>query len=433
MEKKMLGERIKDKRKSMRLTQQDLSGPTVSRALISLIERNQTKPSLKTLESIADKLGTTVSDLLQEEMEAGQSVGRPDYNYQKVVMMAKALVRSGNLDQAEDVVEKGLQQEESTEGKGVYKKLLGEIYLSKKDYSNALANFEAALFYYSPAEIHEHIEVHYSLAECHRKLNKHHSGIEHALRAITLLRSIHQDPDMVLELKILYTLSYSYCQIKQYASAIKYIEEALRLSERTDIFYKHNQYLVLRGLAFMYLENYAEGIKSTQIALSNFRKTTNFSEIAGCLINLGILYRKNEEYSRSLEHLEKSLVLSREHGLKTYYCNAMYEMCITLHAKGSLPGALQTGKDALMMEDFPVELRGKLLFALGLIQIDLEEYEEALKCLEEAEGSFRDRQDYMNLSRCKFKKSDIYSRLKQYEESQKLLNEGYHELEHLVI
>lgn len=61
-----LGERIKELRKEQGLTLVNLAGSKITKGMLSLIENNKSKPSMDTLEYLAEKLGVTVSYLTQE-------------------------------------------------------------------------------------------------------------------------------------------------------------------------------------------------------------------------------------------------------------------------------------------------------------------------------------------------------------------------------
>ena len=62
-----LGEKIKARRKQLKLTLKQLAGDEISYSLISQIENNKANPSMDTLNIIAAKLQLPVSDLLSEK------------------------------------------------------------------------------------------------------------------------------------------------------------------------------------------------------------------------------------------------------------------------------------------------------------------------------------------------------------------------------
>ena len=135
----VLGRRIRDARRTAGLTQSDLSGPGLSVAYLSRIEGGHRRPSLLVLALIADKLGTTVTDLVtaassdphselrldlaraEHEVESGQLhhackhavelatsarvAGYSDLADRAQVVHAQALVKMGLFDDARLLLE----------------------------------------------------------------------------------------------------------------------------------------------------------------------------------------------------------------------------------------------------------------------------------------------------------------------------------------
>jgi transcriptional regulator with XRE-family HTH domain len=56
---RLIGDRIRERRRALGLSQRDLSQPGISYAYISRIESGQRRPSLKALRKLASKLETT--------------------------------------------------------------------------------------------------------------------------------------------------------------------------------------------------------------------------------------------------------------------------------------------------------------------------------------------------------------------------------------
>ncbi len=75
-----IGEKIKFLRQQNMLTQEELADRCeLSKAFISMVERDQTSPSIATLMDILEALGTTVSDFFSEEEEEKVVFGDSDY------------------------------------------------------------------------------------------------------------------------------------------------------------------------------------------------------------------------------------------------------------------------------------------------------------------------------------------------------------------
>ncbi len=75
-----IGEKIKFLRQQNMLTQEELADRCeLSKAFISMVERDQTSPSIATLMDILETLGTTVSEFFSEEEETKVVFGSNDY------------------------------------------------------------------------------------------------------------------------------------------------------------------------------------------------------------------------------------------------------------------------------------------------------------------------------------------------------------------
>ena len=62
-----LGEKIKARRKELRLTLKELAGSDFSYSLLSQIENNKANPSMETLHKLASKLDIPISALLNNQ------------------------------------------------------------------------------------------------------------------------------------------------------------------------------------------------------------------------------------------------------------------------------------------------------------------------------------------------------------------------------
>ena len=63
-----IGKKIKERRKALGMTQQQLAGETVTRNMLSLIESGKTLPSLGVLMEISKKLAVLPEYLLSESL-----------------------------------------------------------------------------------------------------------------------------------------------------------------------------------------------------------------------------------------------------------------------------------------------------------------------------------------------------------------------------
>ena len=93
-----LGEKLRQARLEAGLSQRQLCGEEITRNMLSLIENGSAKPSMKTLQYLAGRLGKTVSYFLEET-----AVISPN---QEVMDSARALYDSGSFAEAWKVLEK---------------------------------------------------------------------------------------------------------------------------------------------------------------------------------------------------------------------------------------------------------------------------------------------------------------------------------------
>ena len=91
-----LGEKIKEARVEKGLSQRELCGEEITRNMLSLIENGAAKPSMKTLQYLAGKLGKSVRFFLEEQEELSPN--------QKVMETARKRYREGDFVSAARVL-----------------------------------------------------------------------------------------------------------------------------------------------------------------------------------------------------------------------------------------------------------------------------------------------------------------------------------------
>jgi len=91
-----LGEKLRQARMEAGLSQRQLCGEEITRNMLSLIENGSAKPSMKTLQYLASRLGKTVSYFLEET-----AVLSPN---QDVIVSARQLFDAGNYPEAQRIL-----------------------------------------------------------------------------------------------------------------------------------------------------------------------------------------------------------------------------------------------------------------------------------------------------------------------------------------
>lgn len=92
-----LGKKIRDARLEAGLSQRQLCGEEITRNMLSLIENGSAKPSMKTLQYLAGRLGKNVSYFLEETAVLSPNL--------EIMRATRQLYDSGNFAEADQVLE----------------------------------------------------------------------------------------------------------------------------------------------------------------------------------------------------------------------------------------------------------------------------------------------------------------------------------------
>lgn len=409
-----LGERIKERRKIIGLTQSDLAGSNLSSGMVSLIERNLTNPSLKTIEQLSEKLGVSVNYLLNNEETDINTIE----NKQIALNMLKGLIKAQKIEEAERILQEINNQEElDSTLTGTFYKLKGELELEKKEYMLAIESFEQALLYVNPYELNKYVDVYYHLANCYVKNENFRKSIELSLQGILLLNTIHTDTNILLKLKLLYIQSFSYCRIKEFKKGLQVIEEAKQIMSETNCYYNEGMFCMLSGLAFLYLKEFDKGIEQTERSIGILNKDTQFFQIVGCSTNLGILYREIGNYERSIKLLKESLQLSKEQNLDWSIWNNNLELAITFYQNDDIEKAQKICEENIIQIKDSNSLKIKMTLLLSKIKLDQDKNGEALLYVNEAKKESLTISDNTLVAKSHIIKAEILKKQELYEEA----------------
>ena len=92
-----LGEKLRQARMEAGLSQKQLCGAEITRNMLSLIENGSAKPSMKTLQYLAGRLGKSVSYFLEETAVVSPNLG--------IMATARELFDAGNFSETEKVLD----------------------------------------------------------------------------------------------------------------------------------------------------------------------------------------------------------------------------------------------------------------------------------------------------------------------------------------
>ncbi|WLD94282.1 tetratricopeptide repeat protein [Alkalihalobacillus sp. AL-G] len=384
-----VGKRIKVLRKDLGLTQGDLAGDQLSRAMLSLIERDLTTPSLRTIEYLSSKLGVSVGDLLGEKKHiSGKTV-----TYEEI---KNGLNICTTLFKVEKYVEAKTRLKDLIKirtvpfpEKWLAHRLLGQIYEKLNQDEKALYHFNEALSYLPSTETKEIIEVYYYITLANRKLKDYKRGIESALNASALINSRYVDIECLLQFKILYNLALCYCRVKEFQKGLDVIHKAIEIMEANQVSYSNGHFYMLKGLAELYMKKYAEGILSSMVALDYLKLEEEPRKYIGSQINMGILKRKHGSVEESFYYLNDSLEKANKYHFRDLATNSYYELALTSLYTDDLDQAEQYANNGLRLAASNSHVFAQCHYVLGKVNIKRGSHEEALTNLKKADHVFQ--------------------------------------------
>ena len=134
MEILSLGEKIKRKRKELKMTLKDLAKDRITPGQISLVESGRSNPSMDLLEYLASSLNTTVEYLMESEESQAEKI----CTYYE--QLAESYIISGKYEKGEVYIDEALKYAEKYNLE--YKKarcyfLRAEINMNKEEFATA--------------------------------------------------------------------------------------------------------------------------------------------------------------------------------------------------------------------------------------------------------------------------------------------------------
>lgn len=119
-----LGQRIKDERTRLGLSQRQLCGDVITRNMLSQIENGAARPSMDTLSYLAKQLGKPVSFFLEEDAVISPNQG--------LMREARQTFATGKVEEVIELLEQYLEPDEPFDWEKDYLLALSQIAMAKK-------------------------------------------------------------------------------------------------------------------------------------------------------------------------------------------------------------------------------------------------------------------------------------------------------------
>lgn len=382
----MLGQRIKELRKESKLTQQDLSEGIITRSYLSQIEKSLVQPSFDVLEKLSEKLDCTVDDFFKTVENKDLLLSQ----VKKEIKTAENQVNANSFDKVEAFIQKKeyLSRNDLNEyDKGILMWIHGKYYEYRKDYNHAITFFEKS---FSELEKGKHTN---EMLRSLDSLGSGHSQVSNNEKALHILNKayrimIYDQISGMIRISILVNLGVVHGKLKEFYSAINFLEEARDLNDNLGTFYKSGEIFMALGICNMELKRYKDAKSSYERALKYFKLSENKYHEAGTYTNLGILFSYQKDYYQAELDLKTAInIYKNVHAEEARIMNAQVELARVYYLQEEYAKATSLCKDIIKLNDVnkhkaqAFELLGDINYKLSNIESSLTDYEEAKKIL----------------------------------------------------
>lgn len=380
-----LGQKIKYLRKEKRLTQSELVGDRITRNQLSMIEKGTAKPSIGTLEYIAERLEKPVYYLLSDEEYTMDEC-------QDLIAKSTVNVEKNETKKAIKDIEAFLNKIKDIE-KFPNKDVLGKIYtiLGIAYYKDKNENAEKVL-----KDALEHLNKEKSpmyVSKCLNGLSaiaydeKRYEDMErYVYEANALLKDITIDT-VILKLDVLHNLVLAYTMQGDYSQAVPFINEALGYSKKYEIYRNFGEFNMLLALSYTNSKNYNDAIKQNTKAVEYFTLKDDATNKHRCYSNIGALYRRKFDFDNSMKYFDMAVQYFEDIHDAEKTTNIKAERLKTLFYIDKDSEVLLSDVETLIHSEKLSETnRLDLLIVLGVLVLEQEKPEAALEHFTEAES-----------------------------------------------
>jgi tetratricopeptide (TPR) repeat protein len=373
-----LGEKIRDARKALHMTQKNLAGDHFSAAFISQVERNVITPSLASLSIIAERLGHPVSHFLESDLRDRQN------EVDLLINLGKVYTARGDLPQAADNLARASEiavEIHDSRRVATAAKHAAVVEFYSGAYDAALERFrEAAGLFRTEGVFDEVASCTFSLGSvCHFK-HDYEQAIEHYLDCLAQINLLDLR-DVPFKVKVLGNLGNAYCRIGDYEQGTMYHEQALALSADVQDFLQMGQNYMSLSLIYRDGGQLDRALDYSQRGLEIFESLENFRFLATLHVNIGIINADKGQWEEAAAHYREAIHISQRTGSRRNQAYACTELAKYHRHRGETDQATeccQQSLELLSADGDDLEI-ARIHQVLGLIARDRKDFATAVR------------------------------------------------------
>jgi len=298
-----LGNKIKELRKKLKLTQTELAGNEMTKSMLSQIENNTALPSMKNLHYLAAKLGKPASYFLEDE---NYQEGLPVAEISEQIRAAAKLIVNSNYNEALTSLETIEEKYDIDHDSKLYADFMtkyGECLFGLKNYKIAKEKIMESVTIYKNKYLYIDAAKNYLLL-----IDEPWNSFDYVncMEILDETRLIYQNSilkDSAFEIEMLYNRAVLYAGLDQFAESIATIEKALDISNSTKIYYHADRLYKTMATLYILMDRY----EHFEEYLEKARKYATFTEDSfelACIDGVyGLYYNKVGEPEKAISHL----------------------------------------------------------------------------------------------------------------------------------
>ncbi|WP_026476515.1 helix-turn-helix domain-containing protein [Alkaliphilus transvaalensis] len=402
MEVKTPGERIRRLRTQLGLRQEDLANDEVSKALISMIEKNKRNLTYPVAVVIANKLNTyfemigrkiTPEELMETEAEKAKR------ELQEDIAHFQELLESDDIDIkiATPYFEKLMATAKKWNLNHEMMSLIllrGRLNYLTFQYEEALKDYSDILPYYIQTEDYYQIARVYNLMGCcNHKLFRMDQALNYYQKSYNLINENNFENDKVM-LQSLYNLILCNKKLLKYDRAIYYINSFKELQEidsTNPAFFKYlsKEIILVEANIYRDLRNYDKA-KKTYDKLLALKDELDDSILFLAYENYSLMYEQQGKIDKALVYIEQALQL-KDNIEKVYLPVALIVQTRYYLMLNDVERAIMSLKDGLDLSTRFADREKIIDFQSKLLEIYIEQndFERACAHLQNIEGFMR--------------------------------------------
>lgn len=395
-----IGDKIKNARKSLGLSQQQLGGDEFTKGYISQIEKGRVTPSMKVLTLISERLNLPITFFLEEgnsniaeiqqKFIAGQNLYlQKDYNTAALTF--------------KNILDLGYNHKNSLYCISML--YLGKCLFFESKYEESLNILKAALSYINELSLYkEAVDCYKYIGDCTFNLNDYKAAINEYKKGFDLLESKQLNLPNI-KAKLLLNSGTAYSNLGNFKTALEFFEKNISHCQGNYILDTLLDSFVRMGYCCYKLEMYAASKQHLSKALS-INKTLNFGMAETEIYTiLGAAMAKEGKVEAGFKFLSKSMEISKNIDyVNGYNINIVYWTSILIDADKlneaeafafSYLKTLERAQDKLPLYLLQGNI-GKLLIKKGNIDKSLSIIQASIKGLADI-NFYKDASDYSKL------------------------------------